>query len=711
MIQRDVRINQKKYLILKLKFPFMKKIVFILAFFLLNLGCIMSQQQTIDSLIALVGDSLAPGNAELYNKISLAYDYSDSKKSLEYANKARKAAQLEKNKKQLALAYRNIGNYFNTKFQLEKARENYTIALQIYQAEKDRVGEARIINLLGILHGKNNQYDSAFVYFTRAYEIAEKLKDSTTLTMIYTNFGLVYHHWGDYEQAMKYYELSQEINLALNIKEGLEKNYYNLGKIAYKWGKSELALEYLTKAFDIVKKSGNQQSLANIFIDMGNVYSKLDHQDSALFYYQKSYDVAKEYNQQQIMGIALGNIGNDYKRSGDYKTAFKYYTDSYEILKTTKDKKRIAQRLQAMGDLFRHMEQFDSAKTYLDKAFQMTQELKYKDLEKECLLDYYQLYENQKQYKNALTCFIRYSNLKDTLFDESSRRELAEFEAKYNSEKQISKIKFLEKEKEISSLDLNRQKLQIKFLIVLAILLILLGLLLFNRYQLRQKNYRNHKELQTQAIEQRLLRAQMNPHFIFNSLNAIQSFISENNAETAGRFLGKFADLIRYNLESTRNAFVPLEQEINALHNNLELEKIRFNHSFDFKIIVDEAIDPVNFTIPPLLIQPFLENAIIHGLASKAADGLLVVEFVKKDKTIDALITDNGIGREKSAQIKNEKRKGKKSLGIQLIKERLDLLNRQGNTNSSFEIVDLHDDKHQPLGTKVILNIPYELNY
>ncbi|MCF8372561.1 MAG: DUF2225 domain-containing protein [Bacteroidales bacterium] len=689
----------------------MKKFVSILVFILLFSIHVLPQQQTIDSLIDLVGDSLSPGSADLYNKISLAYDYTDSKKSLEYAMKARKAAQREKNRGQLALAYRNIGNYYNTKFQLEKARENYTIALQIYQAEKDRIGEARIINLLGILHGKNNQYDSAFVYFTKAYEIAEKLKDSTTLTMIYTNFGLVYHHWGDYKQAMKYYELSQEINLALNIKEGLEKNYYNLGKIAHKWDKIDLALEYFKKAYDIVKSSGNQQSIANIFIDIGNVYSKLDQQDSALFYYQKSYDVAKNHNLMQIMGIALGNIGNLYKRSDDYKTAFQYYTDSYEILKKTKDKKRISQRLNAMSDLFRRMEQYDSAKIYLDRAYRMTKELKYKDLEQECLLDYYLLYDDQKQYKNALAFFVRYSNLKDTLFNESSRRELAEFEAKYETEKQTSKIKFLEKEKEINSLDLNRQKMQKNFFIVLAVLLILLGMLLFNRYQLRQRNYRSQVELQTQAMEQRLLRAQMNPHFIFNSLNAIQSFITENNAETASRFLRKFADLIRYNLESTRNAFVPLEQEINALENNLELESIRFNHCFDFKITIDEAIDPVNLTIPPLLIQPFIENSIIHGLATKNSDGLLEVEFVKKDKTIDALITDNGIGREKSAQIKDGKKKGKKSLGIQLIKERLDLLNRQGNTNSSFKIVDLYDDKHQPSGTKVILNIPYELNY
>jgi tetratricopeptide (TPR) repeat protein len=689
----------------------MKKGIFILILLVLNSYIALPQQNVVDSLISLLEDSLSGGNAELLNEISQAYGYFHQKKSLEFARKAKIAALSESDNDQLAVANRNIGGYFNTKFQIDSAKRYYRRSLHLYQSMNDVKGQAQIINLLGILYGKDNKYDSAFVNFNKALEIAQDIQDSMTLTMVYTNLGLVYYHWGDYEEAVKYYELAQEINLALNIVEGLEKNYYNMGKIAFKWDKTELALDYYSKTLEILRKLGSKVSIANVYIDIGNAHNRLKNQDSALYYYHQAYTIAKEFDSKRIMSIALVNIGNRLRAAKDYEKAFNTYLESYDILKGTKDKKRQCEVLQAIGDIFRRTGQYDSSLVYLTKSLEMSEELRYRDQKQTIYLNLYHLYKEKEDYKKALEYYIDYSRLKDTLFNESSRKELAEFEAKYHSEKQTSKIKILEKEKEIGILELRRQKMQKYFLIALAVLIVLVGLLLFNRYQLRQKNYRQQKEFQTQAMEQRLLRAQMNPHFIFNSLNAIQSFISENNPETAGRFLGKFADLIRYNLESTRNAFVPLEHEIQALRNNLELERIRFNHSFDFKIVIDETIDPVNITIPPLLIQPFVENSIIHGLATVESGGLLELEFRRNGNSIDAIIIDNGIGRAKSALKRKEKGVHKKSLGTQLIKERLDLYNKQGKTNSSFQIIDLFDENKKNIGTKVLLNIPCELKY
>ena len=688
----------------------MKEKIIIALIFSISFSC-FGQKEKLDSLLDLLQDSSMAGNAKLLNEVSFAFEYIDLEKSLEYAKKAKSSAKKTGNIKELALAYRNIGNYYNSKFNIDEARTYYDSSLGYYKSLDDLSGQAGIINLLGILFGKSNQYDSAFMKFSQAYEIAKPLQDSILLTMIYTNFGLVYFHWGDYEQAMKYYEQSLEINKALNLNEGLEKNYYNLGKIANEWDKPRLALDYFQKATAILHADDNEKAISNVYIDIGNSYNKLDLNDSALYYYNLANNLSKKYNLLRQESIILGNIGNHYRNSGDFKVAFDYYQKAYNLIKHTKDKKRKSQNLQAIGDLYIQMEQYDSAYVWLTKALRLTEELNYLEQKSTCYLNLYKLFKKKKDFDTANEYYLKYSHVKDSLYNKNSQRQFAKFEARYNSEKQASKIHVLEKEKEIKDLELKRQELQIKFLIIFAILILIVGLLLFNRNKLRQKNEMHRMELHYQAVEQRLLRAQMNPHFIFNSLNAIQSFIGENNPEIASRFLAKFGNLIRYNLESTRSAFVPLEQEIAALKNNLDLEKIRFNDRFDYTFTIDPDIDPKQLYVPPLLIQPFIENAILHGLANKPKKGLITIDFNKGINSVKATITDNGIGRKKAEEEKKLKPKEKKSLGTQLIKERLKLFHRQGYHNATLDIIDLHDDKGEPTGTQVVLLIPFELNF
>ncbi|MEA3444229.1 MAG: tetratricopeptide repeat protein [Bacteroidota bacterium] len=689
-----------------------KYLQYIIVFLILINGFTgIAQNPKIDSLLNVLNDSNYSSKAEILNKLAFAFDYIDREKSIEYANKALASANNESNKTEMALAYRIIGSYYEYKNKIEQAFENYYQALIWYQAINDFKGEAQLINLLGILHGRSSQYDSALVYFTKAYNIANEIQDSLSLTMVYMNLGLVYYHWSEYEEALKYLELSKEINIALNLKEGLGRSYHNLGKVAFKWTKSELALDYYRKAYSIIAELGDHKSLANLCIELGNVHARIEDRDSSIFYYQKAYSTAKELDATRIMSIALGNIGNRYEDSLDYKTAFEYEYKSYELIKNTNDRKRMAERLQSLGDLFRLTGQIDSAKIYIEKSLKISEEIKYKDQINVCYRSFYYLYRKIGDSKLALKYYILYAELYNSMFNEKSGKELAKFEAKYNSEKQASKIKILEKEKEINSLELKKQKQQKSFFIILAGLLIFVGLLLFNRYKLRQNNYRNKMELKTQTVEHRLLRSQMNPHFIFNSLNAIQSFISENDSETASRFLGKFASLIRHNLNSTRSAFVPLDQEVKALEINLELEKTRFNNCFNFVIDIDKEIDETAVQIPPLLVQPFVENAIIHGLALIKSDGLIELIFRKKEKAIEVTITDNGIGRKKSSELKNNSQMLKKSIGLQLIKERLELLNHHGKENNSFNIIDLLDKQGQAIGTKVVLSIPYETIY
>jgi LytS/YehU family sensor histidine kinase len=201
----------------------------------------------------------------------------------------------------------------------------------------------------------------------------------------------------------------------------------------------------------------------------------------------------------------------------------------------------------------------------------------------------------------------------------------------------------------------------------------------------------------------------MNPHFIFNSLNSINSFISDSDPDSAQSFLSKFARLMRYILENSRKTMVPLEDEVNTLKLNMELEQLRFDNRFDFKINVEGPIDEEYTFVPPMLVQPFIENAILHGLAGKDKGGMIKVDFRVKGKIMHCTIEDNGIGRKKAGEIKKTIGKGKhRSLGMQVTKERLDILSEKYGVNASFKIIDLHDSLGNSTGTRAIVKIPFE---
>ena len=223
---------------------------------------------------------------------------------------------------------------------------------------------------------------------------------------------------------------------------------------------------------------------------------------------------------------------------------------------------------------------------------------------------------------------------------------------------------------------------------------------------LKNKHKQIEHERKLIAAEQKALRSQMNPHFIFNALNSIRRFILENDTDKADYYLTRFATLMRKVLDNSRQNFITLENEIQTLKLYLELEKMRFDNSFSFQINIDPDIDTKKWLIPPMIIQPFVENAIWHGLALKNQDGKLNITFHKKSpQMLECIVDDNGIGREKARQIA-AKRKGHKSTGLINTRERMNLITRLYKKNIDLTIIDKYDQDGNPAGTKVIITLP-----
>lgn len=249
--------------------------------------------------------------------------------------------------------------------------------------------------------------------------------------------------------------------------------------------------------------------------------------------------------------------------------------------------------------------------------------------------------------------------------------------------------------------------------IAICVMSIASVLYVWNRYRVAQA--RKEEQLkagfqqQIAETEMKALRAQMNPHFIFNSLNSIQKYILKNEHFEASQYLTKFSRLIRLILDHSDQNNITLASELDLLKLYVEMESLRFENKFDCKIDVDKQLNIETSEIPSMLIQPYVENAIWHGLLHKAEKGMLAIHFSKKEKNrVHVIIEDNGIGRDKAAQLKSKQVLKKKSYGMQITENRIAVINRTQNINASCEIIDLKDSAGNAAGTRVVLDIPLQ---
>ncbi len=242
-----------------------------------------------------------------------------------------------------------------------------------------------------------------------------------------------------------------------------------------------------------------------------------------------------------------------------------------------------------------------------------------------------------------------------------------------------------------------------------------LGLIAYGIYKLRiaqiRKEERLHGEFEKKLASQEMtaLRAQMNPHFLFNSLNSIDSFIIKNETHKASEYLNNFARLIRLILQNSRSNYVNLKDELESLDLYMQMESLRFKDKFQYEIKVDEKLEVENIDIPPMLMQPYIENAIWHGLMHKqnGQPGKVTLSIHEQKGDLHCVIEDNGIGRKRAMEIRaNRPSRGKKSVGMKITKDRISMINKLYNTNTSVEIIDLKDNEGNAMGTKVELVIP-----
>lgn len=360
---------------------------------------------------------------------------------------------------------------------------------------------------------------------------------------------------------------------------------------------------------------------------------------------------------------------------------------------------------------------YNKALKYNDSSIILFNKLNYSKGLKDVYNKRTEILARQGKYRKAFEANEMYSKYKDSAFEKERTNKIARLRTEFETEQIISQKETAEAKVKLAETLTKQNKNYFIGSVIIALLILLMAIFYFKRLkakkkaelvtiELKETQKRLAVEKQYRDSELKALKAQMNPHFIFNALNSIQDYIVLNQKNLASDYLGKFADLIRNYLHFSDTGYISITDEVHNLNLYLELEKLRFEDVLEYSFNVTEDANSDSINIPTMLIQPYVENALKHGLLHKKNNRRLSITISKtSNKIIECVIEDNGIGREKSKMI-NEKREAQhKSFALKATSERLDLLNYSREKKIGVEFIDLKEN-NIATGTKVILKIP-----
>ena len=391
-------------------------------------------------------------------------------------------------------------------------------------------------------------------------------------------------------------------------------------------------------------------------------------------------------------GIAVSDhlIGQAYFAGGDLRNAeecfnialsehVKYDNDRYQALCNA-----------YLGKIKLADQQYPLALDYLMKAKRIAAGIH--SIENLILINeaLFELYQQTNKWSSAVKALQETRNWKDSIMLARNARELQALEVEYQTHKKEQRIELLSAENKIKN-----QSIRLGAAVILILVLsIALGIYVF-------VTRRKQAFLQQEKLKQKLLKSQMNPHFIFNALGSIQSYMYRNDAKKAARYMGNFAALTRSILKNSGAEQISLEEEINALENYLQLERMRMNQSFDFKIVTDEELETEFIEIPPMMIQPFVENAIKHGIKEMDEAGLITLRFIDEQSRLKVEVVDNGVGIN---QTLNKSKSGHQSMATTIFNQRIKILRNSHKNLPEPIIEDLSTQSES--GTRVLLYLP-----
>ncbi len=564
-------------------------------------------------------------------------------------------------------------------------------------------GLTHAYNEIGTSKRNKSQYLLAADYHDKAIKYAEETRDDRLIAISLNNAGVDNRRMDQLQKAFDYHFRALHAAEKVNDVRNICVAYNSIGNIELSTAKYMDAIGHFTKALALEEKNRNELGVAINLGNIGYAYQGLGKIDLAIEFYKRSLDVNRKLRNPTGMVICYNSLGAAYQEKKDYAQAMDALQKALAVNDKVADKVHMAESYLNIGKLLSKQGEHEEARKYIQQSIDLSLFWGFKSMLME---DYKALtadYKASGDFEKSLEAQDKSLLYKDSILDENSALVLAQTRAIYDVDRKDNQIKLLEHDKQLSEL---RTRRNIVYMLSTAGFLLMLAVGGF--FYIRHRNLEANKH--TLQLELRSLRAQMNPHFIFNSLSSIHRFIWSNNQEEASDYLTKFSRLMRMILDNTQHTFISLNKEVESLRLYLDLERLRCNGVFEYHINVAEDINDEEVMIPPMIIQPYVENAIWHGLVHKSGKGVLDIDMLLKGRTLVCIVTDNGIGRKRAMEIKAKKGVTHSSMGMKVTEGRIDLIRKINNSReTNVTITDLEDEEGKPAGTQVMLTLPVEL--
>lgn len=568
--------------------------------------------------------------------------------------------------------------------------------------------------LEGLFYGKStlgkyyrdiSLFNEALIQYNEALKISKELNSLENEITTLNNIGSVYRRQDEIINGLNYHKealdkgLSVE-NPSIEIQKLISISENGIGNIYNSLKQYNLALKEFEKSIVIHQKLNYKLGLAINHKTIGTAHEALGNLDEALKSFKKSLD----YNNQidsKIGKIICGySIANVLTKKGNHQKALETVSAVLPLAIEENDKFYLSNTYNTLGLSYGYLGNYDEAKKYLLTALEIAKKHKIQTIVVKANENLAFLYNKTGNYKEA---YSHYKVAKEEDFKTFNARNLIyvrDLITEYNKERAENQIKDLAKKNQIAHLKVTRNR---NLLIFSISILLFIVVTLFYRGQ--QKELKTEKKIL--SLKQDALRMQMNPHFMFNALNSIKLYIIENDQKKATSYLNKFSKLMRKILEASSIQETSLAEELETMKLYMSIENIRFSNEIDFHIKNDDAVNLNAIKIPPLVLQPFLENSLWHGLSTKKENKKMSITLEKvSNEYIKIEIEDNGIGRKAAAKIKAKKSIQRKSIGIELTKDRLETFAKPLKNNFELTYKDVVNENNKTCGTKVILMFP-----
>jgi len=636
-------------------------------------------------------------------------------------------------------------------FQISAVVAGETVSLSSVRTKgysKHEQDTARINNLIkkgyANISSKKGAFDQAKVYIDSAVLLCER-KNIDIPSDLHLLLAQYHYNTGDLRSASEEAALALKGSAENNETPVLARTNLFLGDYYRRTGLYQESLEYYGNAISIARKAKLKHIVPLSFLGQANVYNAIDdiknyrdnlnlmidaasveydslfleagyHRLGSSFLGDTSTSAVRDFMQgdsllRRSLSISLrtrdtsytalstANLGWNFYLQKMYDSSIACYERSLKYSLPGRLYSIAANSLGNLGTIYRDIGHTEKSLQFYKKGIQTA--MKDNDLYELWWIhrDMSELYLKSGDTSRAFRNYVLFKKYSDAYNKGVSTQGLTDARLRYEADTH-------NKEVELLSLRLKNNRLLNYGFAGFIVLFSFLGLMILRESRLNNKRRLSEMNRKISEITQANLRQQMNPHFIFNTLNSIQYYMYQHDKIATNNYLTKFSSLMRKVLDNSQHTSVPLSDELSALNLYLELETIRFRDKFDYRITIDEDIDPLMYKVPTMLIQPYVENSITHGLIPMEGKGKVSIDLKLHNDSILCTIEDNGIGRDASRERNKTRGENHNSLGTRITESRLDLVNELYGTSLCVEYTDLKNENGEPTGTRVELHIP-----